>query len=303
MKYVISGASAQIGQLVISKLLKKIDPTELTLISRNPSQFSVLAKQGVTLHTGHHGDAKSLTKGYEGADALLMISSRAGGKRAAHHKASIEVAKRVGVKHITYTSVAGAHLQNPTPSAADHVGTEYHLYDSGLSFAALRNQTYHELLYNIIKNQALPKNRFIMNCLRGAFSPISRADIANCAAAIMLSPEKHQRVTYEITGPERLTWPEIIELGSKVWETNIEYVSISTQKMLEIMAKVGIPFKGNPDSEIMAQSMGAEELALQADGWEMGFLDILSAHVEIITGNKPQSLESFLRQMKASEEK
>jgi NAD(P)H dehydrogenase (quinone) len=298
MKLVISGASAQIGRMVTEKLLESISPADLTLITRNPSVLSHYSDQGVTVLPGHHGEAETLREGYEGADALLMISSRAGGKRARHNHESIQVAKSVGVKHITYTSCAGAHPSNPTPSSADHLGTEYSLFESGLSFAALRNQTYSDLLYDIIKKQVLPKQRMIMNCLHGGFSPIRRKDIAASAAAIMLSPEKHDRVVYEITGPERFTWPEIIDLASKVWETDLEYVSISTEEMLNIMEKVGIPFKGNPESDIMAQAMGAEELAYQADGYEMGFLDIVSAHVQWITGNKPQTLESVWREMK-----
>jgi NAD(P)H dehydrogenase (quinone) len=300
MKLVISGASAQIGRMVTEKLLQSIPPANLTLITRNPAGLSQYADQGVSVLPGHHGDAESLREGYKGADALLMISSRAGGQRARHNHESIQVAKSAGVKHITYTSCAGAHPSNPTPSSADHLGTEYSLFDSGLSFAAMRNQTYSDLLYNIMKTQVLPKKRMIMNCLHGALSPISRNDIANSAAAIMLAPEKHDRVVYEITGPERFTWPEIIDVASKVWETDLKYIAISTEEMLDIMNKVGIPFKGNPDSEIMAQAMGAEELALQADGYEMGFLDIVSAHVQWITGSKPQSLESVWREMKAA---
>jgi NAD(P)H dehydrogenase (quinone) len=301
MKYVISGASAQIGRMVAKKILTKVEPSELTLISRNPASLKEFSDLGVNVLTGHHGEADSLREGYENADALLMISSRAGGKRADHHKECIRIAKEVGVKHITYTSCAGAHPSNPTPSAADHLGTEYHLFDSGLSFAALRNQTYSDMLYDIIKKQVLPKKRMIMNCLKGGFSPISRNDIANCAAHIMLATDKHDRVTYEITGPERFTWPEIIDLASKVWETDINYVSVSTPEMFELMEKAGIPFHGNPDSDKMHEAMGAEELTLQADGYELGFLDVQSAAVKWITGFPAQSLESVWRELKGQE--
>lgn len=301
MKYVISGASAQIGRIVTNKLLETISPSELTLITRNPAVLSEYSDKGVTVLAGHHGEAETLREGYEGADALLMISSRAGGKRAEHNTASIQVAKSVGVKHITYTSCAGAHPSNPTPSSADHLGTEYALFDSGLSFAAMRNQTYSDMLYDIMKRQVLPKKRMIMNCLHGGLSPLSRKDIALSAAAIMLSPEKHDRVVYEITGPERFTWPKLVELAAKVWETDLEYISISTEKMLDIMVRAGMPLKGDADSNILTHAMGAEELAYQADGYEMGFLDVVSAHVQWITGHKAQTVESVWREMKAAE--
>ena len=303
MKYVISGASAQIGRLTARDLLDSISPSELTLISRNPDSLKEFADQGVNLLVGHHGEADSLKQGYEGADAIFMISSRAGGKRADHHRESIKVAQSAGAKHITYTSCAGAHPSNPTPSAADHLGTEYHLYDSKMSFAALRDQTYSDMLFDIITKQVLPKKRMIMNCEHGGFAPISRNDIAKCAAAVMQNTEKHDRVCYEITGPERFTWPQIVELAAKVWKTDLEYVPVTTEKMFELFERAGVPLKGNPDSPIMHQAMGGEELALQADGYEMGFLDIVSAHVKWITGNKPQPLESVWREMLANDGK
>ena len=301
-KFVISGASAQIGRKVADRLLEQIDASELTLVTRNPSALKSYSERGVTVNAGHHGQAGGLKESYEGADALLMISSRAGGQRAAHHHATIGVAKEAGVKHITYTSCAGAHPSNPTPSAADHLGTEYSLFESGLSFAAMRNQTYSDMLYDIITKQVLPKKRLVMNCSEGGFAPISRQGIANSAASIMLSTEKHDRVVYEITGPERFTWPEVIDLASRVWETDLAYISISTTKMLESMQKAGIPLKGDPDSEVMYQAMGAEELAYQGDGYEMGFLDIVSSHVKWITGEHAQDLESVWRARKRKEE-
>ena len=300
MKYVISGASAQIGRLTASYLLETIQPSELTLISRNSDALSEFAAKGVNLLVGHHGEAESLKKGYEGADAILMISSRAGAERSGHHRESIKVAKSVGAKHITYTSCAGAHPSNPTPSAADHLGTEYHLYDSKMSFAALRDQTYSDMLFDIITRQVLPKGRMIMNCEHGGFAPISRNDIARCAAAVMQNTEKHDRICYEITGPERFTWPQIVRLAAKVWDVPLEYVPITTKKMFELFERAGIPLKGNPNSAIMHEAMGGEELVLQAEGYEMGFLDIVSAHVEWITGVKPQSLESVWRTMLAN---
>jgi hypothetical protein len=45
----------------------------------------------------------------------------------------------------------------------------------------------------------------------------------------------------------------------------------------------------------MYEAMGAEELTLQGDGYELGYLDMLSGHVELITGRKADSLETVWR--------
>lgn len=113
------------------------------------------------------------------------------------------------MRHITYTSVGGVHPRNPTPSAAEHVVTERLLWFSGLGFAALRNQMYSELMLDMVCDAALPSGRWHLLGERGHFDPVSRQDIAACVAAILLDLEAHDRVTYEITDPERLTMRDL----------------------------------------------------------------------------------------------
>lgn len=294
MKYVISGASAAMGKITADLLLKKIPATDLTLITRSPDSLQSWADKGVRVLKGHHGDAESLKAGYEGADVLFMISSLAIGQRISHHRDTIAVAKAAGIKHITYTSVAGTHPANPTPSAIEHVVTEHLLWESGLSFAALRNQMYSENFYVMITEQALPTGRWIHNSKIGGFTPVSRHDIGACAASIMQNPEQHDRVIYEITGSERFTFPEVAALASTLWNKPIEYVAVSNQEMLDFFESVGIPKDGDPTQSFMPLIFGAVELVKQFEAYEMGLLDIKSSHVEFITGQKPRKLASVL---------
>jgi NAD(P)H dehydrogenase (quinone) len=297
MKYVISGASAAMGKMVADQLLEKIPVTDLTLISRNPAALQSWADRGVRVLAGHHGDADSLKAGYEGADVLFMISSLAVGQRIEHHRKTIDVAKAAGIKHITYTSVAGTHPVNPTPSATEHIATERMLWESGISFTALRNQMYAEIFFTMINDQALPTGRWIHNSKSGGFSPVARTDIAACVTAIMLNPERHDRVVYEITGSERYTFPEVAALASKLWNTPIEYVAVSDDEMYSIFEQLGVPKDGDPSQTFMPLIFGADELVQQFHAYEMGLLDITSAHVEFITGQKPRLLESVLQEM------
>jgi NAD(P)H dehydrogenase (quinone) len=299
MKYVISGASASLGRLTADKLLQQLDANDLTMVTRNPDSLAEYSARGVNVVKGHHGDPESLREPFSDADALFMISSLAIGHRTKHHKDTIAVAEEAGVKHITYTSVAGAHPQNPTPSAMEHTATESVLHKSDISFTALRNQVYSELLYKIIVDQVIHKKRFIQNCLHGGMAPVSRLDIAAAVVAIMTNPEKHHRVVYEVTGPERFTYPEFIALAGKIWNMDFEYIAISDEEMANLYAKVGVSLEPDPSSSFIPKTFGAKELTAQARAYEMGFLDIVSAHVEIITGEKPRTLESVMRELKA----
>lgn len=297
MKYVISGASAVLSKLTAERLLETISPGELTMISRSPAALQSFADRGVTVLAGHHGEAESLREGYKGADCLFLISSLAVGERIAHHRETLKVAKEEGVKHIIYTSVAGTHLSNPTPSAIEHWATELMLWESGMSFTSMRNQIYSELMYSMIVEQGLSEGPWLLNSKMGGFAPVSRTDIAACAAAIMQKPEEHSKVVYEITGPERFNFPKVVELAEKLWGEKIEFVQVSDEEMYACYEKMGIPRQGDPSQTFIPLVFGSDELVKQYRAYEMHLLDIQTAHVEMITGNKPRSMESVLKEI------
>lgn len=300
MKFVISGASGTLARLITEELAAKIPASDLILSTRNPAALEDWAARGAKVVRGDHSDLNSLKAGYEGGRRLMVISGLNIGQRIQEHSNAIEAAKAVGIEHITYTSVAGVHPANPTPSAKEHLATERMLWASGLSFTALRDQLYSELLYEQLKDIALPTGKWLHVGDKGSISPVSRADIAASAAAIMLAPEKHDRVVYEMTGPERLTYREIAQIGARVFGKPIEYIPVSPEQMHEMLAKMGAKREPDPTSDFPPVRYGSDELVNQYIANDEGYLDILSHHVEFLTGRKPHSLESVLQTLIAS---
>jgi NAD(P)H dehydrogenase (quinone) len=293
MSYIISGASSEIAQLVAEQLLQKVSPNELTLVSRNPVKLEDWKARGVEVREGDPSNRESLEAAYQGGKRLFLVSGTNIGQRVAENKKAIDAAKNVGIEHIIYTSVAGAHKLNPTPSAAEHILTELNLFDSGIPFAALRNQMYTEFVCTMLERAAQTgKWRHIGK--HGRVAPVSRKDIAACATVIMLAPEKHDRVVYEITGTDRFTFPELAKLGSKIFETDIEYIPISPEEMYSRYEKKG--WLRHANAELPAPlCFGSDELVHQWIAVEAGFQDLVSAHVEIITGRQPLGVESELK--------
>jgi NAD(P)H dehydrogenase (quinone) len=297
MKFVISGASGTLARLIAEELVANIPAGDLILSTRNPAALEDWAARGAKVVRGDHGDPDSLKAGYAGGNRLMVISGLNIGHRIQEHGNVIDAAQAAGVEHITYTSVAGVHPGNPTPSAKEHLATERMLWASNLSFAALRNQLYAELIYDMIKDLALPAGKYLQVGDKGRTCPVSRADIAACAAAIMLAPEKHDRVVYEITGPERLTNREITQIAARLFGKPIEYMPVSPGQMHEIFALMGAQRRPNPASDIPPVCFGSDELVNQWIAFDEGYCDILSYHVELITGRKPRSLASVLEEL------
>jgi NAD(P)H dehydrogenase (quinone) len=197
-KIVISGASGDLGRRTTQILLQRVEPQNLTLVTRNPNKLAEAAARGAKVCRGDYRDLGSLEPAYAGNDVLMIISGHAVSKRIPEHRNAIAAAKQAGIEHIVYTSVAGVHPRNPTISAGDHIVTEQDLRESGLSYTILRNQTYAEL-FTPMAQSALASGKWFQVGERGALSPVSKRDIALCAATCLLEPGMHSRVTYEIT--------------------------------------------------------------------------------------------------------
>jgi NAD(P)H dehydrogenase (quinone) len=294
MAIVISGASGHLARLISEELVRAVPASDLILVTRTPEALADWAARGARVVHGDHRSAESLRLAYQGGDRLMLISGLAIGKRVAEHANAIEAAKAAGIAHITYTSVAGPHPRNPTPSAADHVGTERLLWASGLGFAALRNQMYAELLYDMVVDTALPTGRWLHVGDTGRIAPVSRSDIAASATAILLAPDQHDRVTYELTGPERFSFRQIAALASKLFRQPIDYTPVSADALYAELDAAGLPRKGLPDSDIIPVRFGSDELVQSFVAYDQGYHDILSSHVEYLTGRKPKSLADVL---------
>jgi NAD(P)H dehydrogenase (quinone) len=293
-RIVISGASGALGRRVAEVLAQRLAPQQLVLASRHPEALADWAQRGATVVQLNPKDPASLRRAYEGCDRLLLISGLNIGERVAEHAAALDAARAVGIGHVTYTSVGGVHPRNPTPSCVEHLATERLLWASGLPFAALRNQLYAEMVYEMLWDQPLRTGRWEQPCDEGHLSPVSREDIADCAAAIMLAPQDHDRVVYEITGPQRLRLRDMAALGTELFGPPIEYVPITADAMFAAMDAMGVPRRGIPDASFPPVRFGSDELVHNLVAIEMGYQDILTHHVQYITGHPPRRLRDVL---------
>jgi NAD(P)H dehydrogenase (quinone) len=299
-KIVISGASGDLGRRITETLLSQVDPQRLTLVTRNPQGLQALADRGARVCHGNFRDSASLDAAYAGGDVLMLISGHAVAKRIPEHRAAIAAAKKAGIRHIVYTSVAGIHPRNPTISAGDHIVTERDLQESGLSFTILRNQTYSEI-FTMMAQAPIHTGQWFQLSDRGLVSPVSKQDIARCAATCLLEPEQHARVTYEITGPELMSFRDISQMFAKLYGRPIEYVQITPEALYAQFDAMGVPRGYTEDAKDPLLTYGSDEVVTAFIAFDQNYHAILSHHVEFITGRKPLSLLEISRAEKAAQ--
>ena len=140
---VITGASGQLGRLVIQSLLAKVPASQIVAAVRNPERASDLAALGVQIRKADYTDPASLDAAFQGAEKVLLISSSEVGQREAQHRNVIDAVKKAGVSLLAYTSLLHVDT-SPLGLAGEHAATEAYLGQSGVPFVLLRNGWYTE---------------------------------------------------------------------------------------------------------------------------------------------------------------
>jgi uncharacterized protein YbjT (DUF2867 family) len=188
---VITGATGQLGRLIVQRLLERVDPGGLRVSVRDPAKAAGL---GVEARRGDYEDPESLRASFDGASQLLLVSAATVGEAALRqHRNAIEAARAVGVERIVYTSHQNASPTSAFAPGVDHAATEALLGDGDL---ALRNGFYASSAQMLLGGEGdvvLPDD--------GPVSWTTREDLAE-AAAIILAGRLDVRAP--LTGAEAL---------------------------------------------------------------------------------------------------
>ena len=180
---VVTGATGQLGRLVIQSLLTKLPAAQIVAAVRQPERAADLAELGVQVRQADYTKPATLDAAFQGAEKVLLISSSEVGQRTAQHKNVIDAAKRAGVSLLAYTSLLHAN-RSPLGLAAEHQATEALLEESGLPHVLLRNGWYTENYLASIP-PALQHGAYIGSAGEGRIASAARADYAEAAAAVL----------------------------------------------------------------------------------------------------------------------
>ncbi|ELN9423992.1 SDR family oxidoreductase [Enterobacter ludwigii] len=234
----ITGATGQLGQLVIEQLLNTVPANQIVAIVRNPAKAEALSQQGITVRQGDYADESTMTSALKGVEKLLLISSSEVGQRATQHQNVINAAKAAGVKFIAYTSLLHAD-KSPLGLHVEHVATEKALAESGIPYALLRNGWYTEN-YLASAPPALEHGVFIGAAGEGKIASATRADYA-AAAAKVISGDGHAGNVYELAGDHAWTLSELAAELSKQSGKNVTYQNMSEADFAAALKGVGLP--------------------------------------------------------------
>ncbi|WP_317203030.1 SDR family oxidoreductase [Janthinobacterium sp.] len=235
---VITGATGQLGRLVISSLLARTAAANIAVAVRSVDKAADLAALGVQVRQADYDDAASLDAAFRGASKILLISSNDIGRRAQQHQNVIDAARRTGVALLAYTSVLRADT-SVLGLAGEHRATEAAIRASGLPFTLLRNGWYLENYSEHL--QAVLAHGVVMGCAKdGRVAAAARADYAAAAAAVLLSAEAPAQV-YELAGEQAFTMTELAAEVARQSGRAVSYQDMAQQEYKAALIGVGVP--------------------------------------------------------------
>lgn len=276
MVYVITGATGDVGSLVVEGLITRGERPRVFV--RDARKARARFGDRVDICVGDLANAASLAPALKGADALFLLNS--GPHLAERDAAAAQTAKEAGVQHVVKLSSHDARQNVGT--GVWHARGEAAIRACGIPFTLVQPSGF--MSNALFWKGSLRTEGIVRTCTGDGQIPfIHSRDIADVAIAALTS-RKYDGESLTITGPEALSYPEMIaKIGAAIGK-QLECQFISEDKERLSMLDFGEPLEiVNAHLSIYRAIRG-------------GLLAFVTGTVERVLGRKPISFDQWIQE-------
>jgi NAD(P)H dehydrogenase (quinone) len=270
----VTGATGWLGGLVARVLAGR--GVAQRLLVRDASRAPELP--GASIIESSYGDREAAERALTGVRTLFMVSAAENEDRLTEHRTFVDAAAAAGVEHVVYISFFGAAPNATFTLARDHWATEEHLKVSGMRWTFLRDNLYLEFMDQMVGEDGVIRGP----AGDGRAAVVSHDDIARAAAAVLIDPSAHAGRTYDLTGPEALTFADMAAVISGVTGRDVRFHDETVEEAYASRAAYGAP-------DWQVDAWVSTYTAVRA-----GELDGVTDDIERLTGRRPTSLREHL---------
>jgi NAD(P)H dehydrogenase (quinone) len=249
---IVTGANGTLGRRIAHHLLARVPATDVAVTVRDPAGAAPLAEQGADVRRADYDEPGTLAHAFRGAGTVFINGTNYGtpsAARARQQATAIQAAHAAGATRIVITS--WHDLENcPLEMAADFPGTEELAAKSGTPWTILRLTFGMDAALARDVRTAMETGTLTAPAGAARATPAAPADLAEAAARV-LTATGHEGATYELTGPDAVSWEDLAGLASRLAGKQIRYRPI-------------------PDAEFAGRSLAA--------GWPPAAVDGLLAY-------------------------
>jgi len=249
------------------------------VLIRNPDKAEELNTLGAELVFGDIADKVFLSRALSGIDKAFLVMPN-DEQQLILEKQFTDVAVTAGVQHLVYLSSLESVPESKNPITQNHVAAENHIRESGLTWTIMR-PTFFMQNFETYAPRIKEAGQIVMPVGNGTVSATDLRDVGEVIRET-LTKTGHENKSYDLTGPELLTFAEIAERFSKILGAPVEFVDQPMEEFAELLRTIGL-------SEWRVDAVCKELEAIGA-----GVVDHTTDTIEELLGRPPFSLEQYI---------
>jgi len=274
-RVLVTGATGTVGRHVTRELTETDADVRAGVRSVGRARESL--PESAELVTFDFEKPETWGRAFEGVDAMFLIRPPEMTRVNRHITPAVDAAERVGVEQVVFLSVLGAEKNPLLP----HRRIERHLLASNLTYTFLRASFFMQNFYTVHRADIAERGALFVPAGNGETSFVDARDVAAVGVRALVGPA-HENRTYDVTGPEALTYSQAATIFSDVLDRNIEYADPGLVEFVVTAVRRGDPLP-------FALVQGAVYTTAR-----LGLAGRVTDDVERVLGRPPRSLAEFI---------
>jgi uncharacterized protein YbjT (DUF2867 family) len=265
----------------------------LELLSARGEQVRALVRErertdplpgGAEAVIGDLASAESLRSAMSGVEKVFLLSS-AHRDAVQWHRNAIDAARDAGVRLLVRSSILGADRDSPAEFVSAHTESDRYLEQSGVDYVILRPNMFSQNIPESTIPSIGDDGLLYANAGDARLSMVDTRDIA-AVADVVLTQDGHAGATYDITGPEALSYHDVAAKLSSALGREITYVAVPDDAVRSSLLGFGL------DSWFADALVGLFQ-EYRRSGTD-GYASVVTDTVLRVTGRPARSLDDLL---------
>jgi uncharacterized protein YbjT (DUF2867 family) len=232
----VTGAGGTVGSEVVEQLRSADAPFRAAYFSASKAEAA--RAKGIDAVIIDYNRPETIRSAFQNCDKLFLLGPNVL-NQAQLEQDAVEAAKAVGIKHIVKLSAFGAGEEGYAVGRL-HRQVEKVIESSGLVWTFIRPNSFMQNVVTFMGETIKSEGVFYNSSGNGKISHVDVRDVAAVVVKALTEPG-HQKRTYELSGPEALTYEDIAMELSNVLGPSIKHVNLSPSDLKSGMLSAGTP--------------------------------------------------------------
>jgi uncharacterized protein YbjT (DUF2867 family) len=277
----VIGGRSKIGSALMGELVERGEAVRALI---RTGEAGADFPDAVDPAVGDLADPASLHAALDGVQRVFLLCGP-DEREVELNRNAIDAAAEAGVELLVRSSILGADPDSAATFVRDHGACDAHLQQSGLPHVVVRPNLFQQ---NVPQN-TIPSigedGTFYANAGDARISMVDTRDVAAVAARALTEPG-HAGATYDVTGPEALSYADVADKVSRALGRPVAYADAPDDAVRQTLLGFGV-------GDWMAGALVDLFQDYKRSGTD-GYAAQVTDTVERVTGSPARSLDQLL---------